>query len=127
MGDFIEAPDDFSIDDVPDDIPIVDVQTRADSAIEAATKAYQRELDRHLLGAWMAGFEALDVITPYGQPPHAGEDVFDPAVPAITGRVRPVEDADRRPSYPDGYRVERYDLRDVDPEDVREARGESDA
>lgn len=128
MGDFIDAPDDFSIDDVPDDINIVDVQTRADSAIQQAVRRYQERLEQHLLGAWMAGFEAVDVVTPIGQPPHAAEDAYDPAVPAITGRVNVWDDYpdDDVVPYPDGYRVERYDLRDVDPDTVRELRGDGD-
>jgi len=149
---FIDPPDDFDPSWLnPDDVDVEDlwshdssdllingepvgdvsdfsvsVQTRADSAIQAAVDAYLRELDRHVLGAWMAGYEALDVVTPAGLPRHAGEDVFDPAAPAITGRVRPVEDAEREPLCPVGSRVERYDLRDVDPADVRERRRDRD-
>lgn len=102
-----------------------DVQTRAEAAISQSVRRYQETLERHLLGAWRAGYEAVDVVTPIGQPVHAGEDGYDPAVPAITGRVKVWEsypDDDVVP-YRDGQRVERYDLRDVDPEEVRRLRG----
>lgn len=130
MGDFIDAPDDFDISDVPDDIGIVDVQTRADAAIEAATRAYLRELEKHAVAAWMAGYDALDHVRPIGQPPHAGEDVFDPAVPTITGRVRPVDNHDDPAPYARDRHVVRYDLRDLTPEQAAEARrrwGDTDA
>jgi hypothetical protein len=132
MGDFIEAPDDFSLDDVPDDIPIHDVTTRAEAAIQQSVRRYQEALDRHLRGAWMAGYEAVDVVTPIGQPRHAAGDAYDPAVPAITGRVKVWEsypddaDGDDLNPYDDGQRVERYDLRDVDPDVVRRWRERDD-
>jgi hypothetical protein len=122
MGDFIDAPEDFAISDVPDDVDVVDVQTRADAAIEAATTPYLRELEKHAVAAWMAGFDALDHVTPLGAPPHAGDDVFDPAVPTITGRVRPVDDVHDPAPYAQGYHVERYDLRDLTPEQAVDAR-----
>jgi len=123
MGEFIDAPDDFDPDAVDvDGLNIVDVRSRSESAINAAVRAYQQELERHLLGAWMAGYDAVDVLTPIGQPPHAGEDVFNPAVPAMRATVRLVDDANQPPQYGPRYRVERYDLRDVDPDEVRAAR-----
>jgi hypothetical protein len=124
MGEFIDASNDFDPDSVDvDGLNIVDARSRSESAVNAAVRAYQQELERHLLGAWMSGYEAVDVLTPIGQPPHAGDDVFDPAVPAIRATIRLVDDADQPPQYgTTHYRVERYDLRDVDPDEVRAAR-----
>lgn len=122
MGDIIDAPDDFDPDDLPDDIRSIDLDT---SAIDEAVRSYQQALETHLLAAWRADFEALDVITPYGQMLQFHDPDGDGiATPAIRGRVRPVEDADADPQYPDTVRVERYDLRDITREDIDAVRGD---
>lgn len=120
------APDDFDISDVPDSVEVVDVQTRAESAIEASVRAYQEELERHLLGAWMAGYEAVDVVSAPTMPAHAGEDFNDPAVPALTAQVKVWDEhpGDDCLPYDRCKRVERYDLRPVTAEQVDELRGD---
>lgn len=126
-----DVTDGWSLDDASP-VEIDTVQTRAESAIDLAVQRYHEALDRHVLGAWMAGYEAVDVVTPIGQPRHAGEDAYDPAVPAIRGRVKVWEsypddaDGDDLNPYDDGQRVERYDLRDVDPDVVRRWRERDD-
>lgn len=116
----IDAPDDFDPDDV--DVDIVDVTTRSDAAMQASVRAYQQRLEQHLVAAWMAGFEAVDVLEPVGNLPHQGGDYGDPAVPVFRAKVHPLDDADADPVTDPHYQTTRYYLDDLTPDAAADAR-----
>jgi hypothetical protein len=119
----IDPPDDFDpadLDAVIDDIQ-VDVQTRADAAIDAAADQYLRRIERELYTAWMAGMDAVDVLEPRFGTPHPGEDVFDPAA-QMRYKAVPRQSTDTEPVTADGFQTTRYFLDDIDADTAHELR-----
>ena len=94
-----------------------DVQPFLTETMSRIAEAYNRRLEREAVGAYMAGYEALDVITPAD--PYA---IGDDHVPALQAGFIPRESADSTPVRLDGYGTKRYDLTDVTPADVDEVR-----
>lgn len=87
---------------------------RLDELLEAIISGYQERLERELIGAWMAGYDYLDVAQDHHHAStQAGGTVMQPMRYAFIPRTDPAPDA---PVITENYRVERYDLRVLDRE-----------
>lgn len=92
-------------------------------AVMATLDAYHERLEREAVAAWMAGYTALDVVHPQGERPTQPAAEPGDWNGALTVNVAfvPNHDVDLV-GYPDGYRVERFDLSDLTPAAASELR-----
>lgn len=97
-------------------LPLSDTAGLFEDATEAYIEAYQRKLDRHLRGAWRAGYDYLHIYTE-GQAYELSREVD--ASPFKMDTVVFPSNTKRRPN-PDGYRyMHTYDIASADDDEIR--------
>lgn len=81
-------------------------------------RAYHLRLERELVGAWMAGYDAVDIVFPadvaIGPKPWSEDPDWNATLTIRAGFV-PVHDQGLTP-YPSDYAVERIDVSGLTPE-----------
>ena len=108
-----------------------EMRTRLLNTADVLTKAFHRRLEREAVAAWMAGYTGLDVVTP--PEPYTRNDgdgvAFSFQASFVPRRIEVRKSTPTGDVYPTNYRVERYDLTELDAQtarDVRQSWGDTD-
>lgn len=97
------------------------LQQLLDDAVRRIAQAYQERLQREAVGAWMAGYAALDVVRDLDVPPaHDPDGTFPPPTGARV--YYPRRDPSGRPDYGAGKSITRFDLGELTPDIARKLR-----